>query len=379
MRFFHISDLHLGLKLWNKDLKEDQEFILNEIVKEVKVKKPDAIVIAGDIYNNSIPSSDTIRVFDNFIFNLKITAPQLKILIISGNHDNENRIDQFRNILDKQNIYMIGVPPKNKNEYIKRVEISDKFGIVNFYMLPFVTPYSIKNIVNKEDESEALSYNEALRRLLQRENIDKTCRNVLVSHQFYVAEGGNPDDVERMDSETKITVGNIDAVYADVLRDFDYSALGHIHKPTEVIGEFHRYSGTPLACSISEAGQKKGIIMVDMLEKGIIKTEVIPLKPLREIKKLEGSLEEILKNACSDFVSVHLNEKENISPEKVNMIRNKFPNLLDIQCGYCETSTANKMPNFKELSIFEICKEFLGDLSDDEYKLLTGIINGVGR
>lgn len=379
MRFFHISDLHLGLKLLNRDLEEDQRFILEEIVEAVKIKKPDVVVIAGDIYNNSVPSADGIQLFDNFILDLKNTDDTLKILIISGNHDNENRINQFRNILDKQNIHMIGVPPKNKDEYIEQVELRDEFGVVKFYLLPFVTPLSIKKIVNTEDEEDILTYDEALRRLIKRENIDKSIRNIIVSHQFYIPRGENPENIERMDSETKITVGNIDAVYSDMLEDFDYAALGHIHKPMKVIGEFHRYSGTPLACSISEAGQKKGIIMVDMFEKGNISTEVIPLKPLREIKVLEGSVEEILKNASNDFVVVVLTGEGNIDFEDVNSIRNNFPNLLEIRREAFKIENNKKAIDIKELSVIDICKEFLGPLDNDEDELLIKIVNGIGR
>ena len=307
MRFFHISDLHIGLKLMNKDLSEDQKYILDEIVKEVRDKKPDAIVIAGDVYNNAVPSSDAIEIFDGFISKLVAVAPKMHIMVISGNHDSAVRINQFRKVLSGYNLHLIGLPPKRADEHIEKVVLEDEYGKVNFYLLPFVRPSFVKNVFGLDENENNLSYNEALHRLIEREDIDENERNVLVSHQYYLPLGKNPEEVERMDSEIK-SVGNIDLVDADILERFDYSALGHIHKPWKLIGDCHRYCGTPLPCSVSEAGQEKGIVMVEMLEKGRINTEVLPLKPLRNIKVVRGRLEEVIMMGSKDYVTVILTE-----------------------------------------------------------------------
>lgn len=377
MRFFHISDLHIGLKLMNKDLSEDQKYILDEIVKEVRDKKPDAIVIAGDVYNNAVPSSDAIEIFDGLISKLVAVAPKMHIMVISGNHDSAVRINQFRKVLSGYNLHLIGLPPKKADEYIEKVVLEDEYGKVNFYLLPFVRPSFVKNVFGLDENENNLSYNEALHRLIEREDIDENERNVLASHQYYLPLGKNPEEVERMDSEIK-SVGNIDLVDADILERFDYSALGHIHKPWKVLGDCHRYCGTPLACSVSEAGQEKGIVMVDMLEKGRINTEVIPLKPLRNIKVVRGRLEEVLMMGSEDYVTVILTEDDTTDVDAADRIRERFPNLLEIRREAAKKVDSKRLTEISdELSEIDNCRLFLSEVNPEEEKILTEIINGL--
>ena len=377
MRFFHISDLHIGLKLMNKDLSEDQKYILDEIVKEVRDKKPDAIVIAGDVYNNAVPSSDAIEIFDGFISKLVAVAPKMHIMVISGNHDSAVRINQFRKVLSGYNLHLIGLPPKRADEHIEKVVLEDEYGKVNFYLLPFVRPSFVKNVFGLDENENNLSYNEALHRLIEREDIDENERNVLVSHQYYLPLGKNPEEVERMDSEIK-SVGNIDLVDADILERFDYSALGHIHKPWKLIGDCHRYCGTPLACSVSEAGQEKGIVMVEMLEKGRINTEVIPLKPLRNTKVVRGRLEEVIMIGSEDYVTVILTEDDTTDVDAADRIRERFPNLLEIRRETAKKVNSSSLTEISdELSEIDNCRLFLSEVNPEEEKILTEIINGL--
>ena len=246
MKFFHLSDLHIGLKLMNRDLREDQEYIFKEITEYAEEEKPDAVVIAGDIYDKAVPSAEAVEVFDHFIKELTEAVPEAVIMMISGNHDSAPRVNCFRSVLSKQNLYMVGQPPRKEDEYIEKVTLQDKYGNVNFCLLPFVKPSMVKNIVGTDENGNNLSYNETVRKLLQRENINTEERNVLVSHQFYLPTGKKAEEIERMESEIR-TVGNIDEVSADVLEIFDYAALGHIHKPMKVGSEILRYCGTPLA------------------------------------------------------------------------------------------------------------------------------------
>ena len=375
MRFFHISDLHIGLKLMNKDLSEDQIYILDEIVKAVKLKKPDAIVIAGDIYDKSVPSSEAMEIFDNFISKLVVTAPDMVIMIISGNHDSAVRINQFRQVLKPYKLHFVGMPPRREGEYIEKITLNDEAGKINFFLLPFVRPSFVRNLLGIEKYEDNLSYDEALKRLFEREDINTDERNVLVSHQYYLPTGKRPEEVDRTESEI-VTVGNIDMVKADLLERFDYAALGHIHKPTKVLGDFHRYSGTPLACSVSEAGQEKGIIMVEMLEKGKITTEVIPLEPLRQIRVIEGKLDEILNKSSDDYVTVILTDEDTLDIDVNDRIRDKFPNLLEIgrktvYKNYKEGITES----LEEPDELGNCKIFLDTLTLDEEKMLEVILN----
>lgn len=374
MKFFHISDLHIGLKLENKDLSEDQRYILNEIVKAAEQKRPDALVIAGDVYDKSLPSNDAIEIFDEFILKLSKTVPEMNIMIISGNHDSAVRINQFRKLLSKNNIFLIGQPPRMADEFIEKIEFNDEFGKINFYLLPFVKPSYVRNTLGIAENENSLSYDETLHRLIEREDIDKNDRNILVSHQYYVPVNKNPEEVDRMESEI-ISIGNVDMVRADILEHFDYSALGHIHKPWKVLGECHRYSGTPLACSVSEAGQKKGIVMVEMFEKGRVNTEVIPLKPLREIRVIKGSITEVLKEGSKDYVKIIVTG-ENVSDiDLTDRIRAKFPNYLEICRERFSNDDKRVTESSDELSEIENCRLFLKDLSDDEEALLVSFIN----
>jgi exonuclease sbcCD, D subunit len=360
----------------NKDLSEDQKYILDEIVKEVRDKKPDAIVIAGDVYNNSVPSSDAIEIFDGFISKLVAVAPKMHIMVISGNHDSAVRINQFRKVLSGYNLHLIGLPPKRADEYIEKVVLEDEYGKVNFYLLPFVRPSFVKNVFGLDENENNLSYNEALHRLIEREDIDENERNVLVSHQYYLPLGKNPEEVERMDSEIK-SVGNIDLVDADILERFDYSALGHIHKPWKVLGDCHRYCGTPLPCSVSEAGQEKGIVMVEMLEKGRINTEVLPLKPLRNIKVVRGRLEEVIMMGSEDYVTVILTE-DTTDVDSADRIRERFPNLLEIRREAVKKVEGSRLTEISdELSEIDNCRLFLSEVNPEEEKILTEIINGL--
>ena len=378
MKFFHLSDLHIGLRLFNRDLKEDQEYILKQIADLAQKERPDAVVIAGDIYDRAVPSAEAVEVFDRFLSDLTKRLPETVIMMISGNHDSGPRLNCFRSVLARQNVYMIGMPPQTKEESIEKVTMEDAWGKVNFYLLPFVRPSMVRQVVQTLQEEESLSYDETVRRLLAREVIDEGERNVLVSHQFYLPEGKKAEEVERMDSEIR-TVGNIDEVSAGVLRPFDYAALGHIHKPMKAGSEFIRYCGTPLACSVSEAGQQKGIIMVELGDKGGRKTTVLPLEPLRQVRVIRGELEEVLKQGCGDYVTVILTDKADLDVfDMQDKIRSAFPNLLEIRRETLRrTDYGRAYAVQEELDPFELCCAFLNEPDEEEKALLRDVINTV--
>ena len=362
----------------NHDMREDQEYILSKIVETVAVEKPDAVVIAGDIYDKAVPSAEAVEVFDRFLVGLTEAVPDAVIMMISGNHDSAPRIDCFRKVLSHQKVYMVGQPPRTEEEYIEKVILEDKDGKVNFYLLPFVKPSMVKQVVGVDENGNNLSYNETLHRLIGREKINSDERNVLVSHQFYLPSGKNAEDVERMDSEIR-TVGNIDEVSADVLGNFDYAALGHIHKPMKVGSELYRYCGTPLACSVSEAQQQKGIIMVEMGVKGEIKTTILPLEPLRQVKVVKGTLEEVLKESCKDYVTVILTDKADLDViDMQERIRLAFPNLLEIRReNQRKTDYTRTLQTEELLDPYELCCSFLKDLDEEEKMILQDVLHTV--
>ena len=379
MKFFHLSDLHIGLKLVNHDLYEDQKHILTQIVDLAQKRQPDAVLIAGDIYDKAIPSAEAVSLFDYFITALTQALPHAEIMLISGNHDSAQRVDVFRQVLSRHKIQMIGLPPRTPEEYIAQVTLTDEFGPVHFYLLPFVKPSMVKEITGSDDKGNNLSYDAALHALVARETIDETQRNVLVSHQFYLSTGGHAEDIARSDSEI-ITVGNIDSVNGDMLEQFDYAALGHIHKAQRLNSkDCFRYCGTPLACSISEAGQEKGIIEVEMGAKGTVKTTVLPLSPLHAVRKIKDTLENVLAAPSQDYVSITLTDEQDLDVfDMQDRLNAAFPNLLEIR------RAVQKVVNYKDaiapqehLSPFALCKTFLGQLDDEDEALLADIINTV--
>nr|WP_297883479.1 exonuclease SbcCD subunit D [uncultured Blautia sp.] len=381
MKIFHLSDLHIGLKLINRDLREDQEYIFDQIVDYIKREKPQALVIAGDIYDKAVPSAEAVEVFDHLIGNLMTAEPELTVMIISGNHDSGPRVNCFRSVLSRQRLHMVGVPPRKETEKIEKVTLKDSYGNVNFYLLPFVKPSMVKEITGTDENGNNLSYNDTIHRLIEREEIDQNERNILVSHQFYLPAGKAADDVERMDSEIR-TVGNIDEISADILERFDYAALGHIHKPMKVGRDIFRYCGTPLACSVSEAGQQKGILMLDISEKEKEpEITVLPLNPLRQVRVIKGRLEEVLKQGCEDYVTVILIDKVDLDViDMQDRLRLAFPRLLEIRReGQRRNILKTSLEEQKLLDPFQLCCSFLKDADEAEKELLMDVIHTVGE
>ncbi|MBR2653674.1 MAG: exonuclease SbcCD subunit D [Lachnospiraceae bacterium] len=378
MKIFHLSDLHIGLKLYNRDLLEDQKYVFDQIIKYAKEEAPDVILIAGDIYDKAVPSAEAVEVFDDFIAELANETTST-VMTISGNHDSAPRVDTYRRVLAKQKLFMIGKPPVMPNEYIEKVTLNDEFGPVNFYLLPFVKPSMVKLITGTDADGRNLSYNEAMHALIARENIDPDERNVFVSHQFYLPVGKTADDVERMESEIR-TVGNIDEISADVLAPFDYAALGHIHKPMTVGDDRFRYSGTPMPYSVSEAGQKKGVVMVTLREKGSAPSiTVLPLEPLHEVRVIEDTLEEILKQGCDDYVTAVLTDKVEFDIFDMQArLRAAFPNLLEIRRVNTQRADyPRKIQADEELDPYELCCSFLKDIDEDSLAIIRDIINSI--
>ncbi len=384
MKFFHLSDLHLGLRLFARDLWEDQKYILEKIAGAAAEEQPDAIVIAGDIYDKAVPSAESVELFDSFITELWQAAPEAVIMMISGNHDSAVRVNCFRNVLGRQGIHMIGVPPAAPEEHIAVVTLTDEYGPVHFWLLPYIRPSMVKNIVGTEAGGNNFSYAESLRRMLAREEVDTRERNVIVSHQFYLPAGEKAENIERMDSEVR-TVGNIDEVPASVLEPFDYAALGHIHKPMKVGSDRIRYCGTPLACSVSEAGQMKGIIVAELGKKPAeggkaeIATRVIPLEPLRQVRIVRGTLEEVLSVPSDDYVTVILTEDAGVDAfDAREKLLAAFPHLLEIrrmtaaEAGIRSGIRADALPE-----PLELCRMFLKDPDEEAVEILKDVINTV--
>ena len=341
MKFFHLSDLHIGKQLHRYNLKEDQQVILKEVITYAKELRPDAIVIAGDIYDKSVPSAEAVNVFDEFLTDLSEITPEIPILIISGNHDSPDRLKYASEILKRHHIYLAGNVPERPEEHIEKVTLHDAYGEVDFYLLPFMKPAYVKNIfVDGTPET----YSDAVKEIIKREKIDyKDKRNVLVSHQFYVGE--KAESPETCDSEV-FSVGGIDNVDIGSVKEFDYVALGHLHG-AQCIGKPEiRYCGTLLKYSVSESTQNKSLAVVTLKAKGE-KPEIenYPLHPLRDVRKKKGTLDEIIKEAQEtekdDYISITLTDE--IDPYKPKeQLERIFSHILEIRVDNQRTRTKLK-------------------------------------
>ena len=376
MKFMHLSDLHIGIRLYHFDLIEDQRFVLRQIIQCAETEQPDAVVIAGDIFDKSVPSSEAVKLFDEFMTELANVEPDMTIMIISGNHDSARRLDCFRHILKKEQIYMVGLPPEHEGECIERVTLSDEFGEVHFYLLPFVRPAAVRGVVGEQVNS----YDEAIHLLLAREDINESERNVLVSHQFYVRDKKRAHEVERAETEV-YTIGNIDATDSDCMAPFDYVALGHLHKPMKVERDTVRYCGTPMPYSLSEEGQEKGILIVTLGEKGTEPNiQKVSLVPRRNVRNIYGTLEEVLSHPSEDYMWVTLTEKPKLDISDVQVrLRTAFPFLLGMSYNTDPVITREHIPwmQLNEVTPFDLFMQFCPELEEEDQDLLKDVIHTV--
>lgn len=364
MRFFHLSDLHIGKQLHHYSLSEEQRDLLSKVVEYAKEKHPDAVIIAGDIYDTSIPSAEAVEIFDEFLSKLDALEQKPVICVIAGNHDSAKRLDYASTILAKQNIYIAGMPPQTESEYLKTVSISDDYGEIRIYLLPFVKP----SLVKKLFPEETLSFSEAVRRLLERETIDETKRNVIVSHQFYANGTELP-----LTSESEVhIVGGIDQVDTKLLERFDYAALGHIHKSQKTGKLTNRYCGTLFPYSVSESEDEKFLTMVDLGAKGEeVQITELPLKQKRRVRKLRGTMEEIIAMAaeemCHDYVSITLTDEiEAYQPRE--QLEEFYDHILEIRIDNSRTQKLLELGEFEleNLSPYEAFCNFFAEINGRE-------------
>ena len=329
MEFVHLSDLHLGKRVNGYSMIEDQKYILLKILNVIDEQKAEAVVIAGDVYDKPIPPTEAVQLFDDFLF--RLVERNLQILVISGNHDSPERIAFGSRFMDKSGVHMSQVY-NGKNDL---VELNDKYGKVNFYMLPFVKPSNVRRFF--EDE-EINTYTDAVRVAVSHMNVNKKARNVIITHQFVTG-------AQRSESET-IAVGGTDNVDSYVFDDFDYVALGHIHGPQNVGKNTVRYCGTPLKYSFSEISHKKSVTVVEMKEKGNVKVSTVELTPKLDMREIKGTYEELTfkKNYentnTEDYLHIILTDEEDVA-DAVAKLRCVYPNLMKLD--YDNTRTRNSL------------------------------------
>lgn len=354
MRLFHLADLHLGKCMHGYSMIEmgDQPYWLEQLLKKAEELKPDALVIAGDIYDRAVPSKEAVDLWNDFL--TKLAKKKISVLMIAGNHDSGTRLAFGDQLLCDHGIYIAG----KVNSKVKCVTLEDSFGPVHFWLVPYLFPAAVNILLQREDLRD---YDSAMRALLEKQPINREERNVILSHQFVVAGGEKP-----LMGGSETTVGGIGQIDASVYEGFDYVALGHIHQSQRMGGEQIRYAGSPLSYHFSEIGQKKHLTVVDLEEKGNVTVTLEKLPVLHELCEVSGTMEEILDSRVPENSYIRaVIRQEQIPPQAVELLRNHFSAR---NCILMETvrevprkkgnSDQQKERNIKSLSLEELFLEF---------------------
>ena len=373
MRFLHLSDLHLGKRVNEFSMLEDQAYILKEILNIIDEQKVEAVLIAGDVYDKVIPSAEAVRLLDDFL--TRIAARELPVFLISGNHDSAERVAFGSRLMSSRQIYLSPVFESD----VEPVTISDRYGEINIYMLPFVKPSLVKRVYPEE---EIITYQDAVNAAVQHMQIDTDKRNVLLAHQFVTG-------AERCDSE-ELSVGGVDDVDASVFDGFDYVALGHLHGPQKIGKETVRYSGTPLKYSFSEANQKKAAVIVDVEEKGKINIQQIPLVPKHDMWEIRGTYMEVTAldfykdMKTDDYLHITLTDEEDI-PDAIGKLRTIYPNIMKLSYDNLRMRaavTVRGTAEVEEKSPMELLKEFYElqnnqPMTDEQEEIARGMMEEI--
>ena len=353
MKLIHLSDLHLGKRVNEFSMMEEQAYILKEILRIIKKEEPDGVLIAGDIYDKSVPSVEAVGVFDDFL--KQLARQKLRVFIISGNHDSPERLAFGAELIEPSGI---NIAPAY-NGTVKPVSLNDDYGPVNIYMLPFIKPVHVRNAFPEE---KAESYTEALCAAISHMEIHEEERNVLLTHQFVTGAVCSESE--------EISVGGSDNVDVSVFEGFDYVALGHLHGPQNVGGDNVRYCGTPLKYSFSEANQCKSVTIVELEEKGSLKIRTEELVPLHDMRELKGAYEELTNRhtyegtKVDDYIRIVLTDEEDVV-DAIGKLRVIYPNLMKLEYDNRRTRE-NRQVTGGEEEITRTPFEMIGDFYEKQ-------------
>lgn len=316
----HLADLHLGKRVNGFSMMEDQEYILNRILEIMEEEQPDGLLIAGDVYDKTIPPAEAVRLMDDFL--TAVAAKHVPVFLISGNHDSAERVAFGHQLMQGSGIWISPV----YDGTIRHHTLEDRWGEVNIYLIPFLRPSVVRSFF---PDVEIEDYTDALRTIIEDLQVDTSRRNVVLAHQFVTAAGALP---ETCDSE-QLSVGGLDRVDGSVFSPFDYTALGHLHGPQRVGSETIRYAGSPLKYSFSELHQKKSVTVAELRAKGETEIRQIPLQPQREMIELRGTFEEILEEARkkgelqTDYYHMILTDETDVV-DALSRLREYYPNIM---------------------------------------------------
>lgn len=379
MKILHTSDLHIGKYIGTYDLKEDTEYVLSQVVDTAIRERVEVVLISGDVFDRPNPSEEAIKMYVSFL--KQLLDKNIKVIAISGNHDSGIRLSAYKEILGK-GYFVEG----EFNSPMRKVSLNDKYGPVNFYMLPFFTPFIVKSNLKLEKGLE--NYDLAMDEIIKRENIDNSQRNIILAHQFVAGFkfGGSEEDFSYSNGDEK-NVAGVGIISLDKFQNFDYVALGHIHKPQKISRETIRYSGSLLKYKTSEIdGPDKSVVIIDLKEKGNIEVKLDPIKPLHPFVKIEGLLSELTNTNPNENDYVYLivdddktpiEAKNKLTPYYKRIVDIEFPNDTLQQKMNLDTSLADKRP------IDFICEYYREktnkDLDEENKKLLAEIFIEANR
>lgn len=355
MKFIHLSDLHIGKTILEQSLIEDQQYMLNQIIEIIKNEKIDVVLVAGDVYDRSVPSSEAVNLLDEFLNNL-IKKIKVKVFIISGNHDSKERLNFGSRIFENDGLYI----QTSYDGFIRNVPLEDEYGKINIYMMPFVKPTDVKNYFEEEIDG----YDDAFRKIMAKEDVNQEERNIILTHQFITSGNNEP---EKCESET-LVLGGTENVDISNFDKFDYVAIGHIHGPQRIGRDTARYSGTMLKYSFSEVNHKKSVVIIDFKEKENLEFKLVPLKPLRDMRVIEGPIEELLKEEnykdtnLEDFIRAIITNEEPVY-DAIGQIRRVYPNTLRLDIKNSKSaqnleSDFTKIDSIKQKDELELFDEF---------------------
>lgn len=374
MKFFHLADLHLGKRYNELSLIDDQKYILGKILELAEKNKPDGVILAGDIYDKPVPSAESVELLNRFLSGL--VSLKIKVFMISGNHDSPERIAFGESLMDESGVYISPV----YNGEIKSVTLTDGYGEVHVYLLPFIKPAAVRRFFEGE---KIESYNDALSAVVGALKINTDSRNLLIAHQFVTGSQNSGSE--------EFTVGDIGNVDADVFDGFDYIALGHVHGAQNVAGSRMRYSGTPLKYSLTEAKSTKSVTVVELKEKGSLTVSEIPLAPLREVVEIRGTYAELTRRNYyenttlqNDLVHVVLTDEEDV-PDALGKLRIIYPNVMSLRYDNARTREQNSLELDESVtarSPFELFSALYtaqnnAEMTDEQSELVRALIEKV--
>lgn len=373
MKIMHLSDLHIGKKVNEYSMLQDQIYILKEILQIIDDEKVETVIIAGDVYDRSLPPNEALGLFDEFLYQL--SGRNVNVFVISGNHDSPERISYCGRMMTENKIFLSPVYDGN----VKPITLNDDYGEVNFYLLPFVRPADIRRYFPDENIE---NYTDAVKVAIDNMNVDFSERNILVTHQFVTG-------AELSESED-IIVGGTDNVSGEVFDGFDYVALGHIHREQTVGKDNIRYCGTPLKYSFSEAKHIKSVTILDFNDKGNIEYSKIPLTPFRDMREIRGTYYELtLKSSyestnIEDYLHITLTDEEDI-PDAIGKLRSIYPNIMKLDYDNLRTrgsGTVDAIENIESKSPFELFAELFKqqnnqDMSEEQEEIMRNLIDKI--